>query len=1025
VRQLQQQRGNAFVQRAVLRAASSPPVARFDSAGNGRQSPGFRLDSSVRGLIEGRFGESLPDVQIHADSASASLASRFGADAVTYGSHIYFGEGRYQPSLASGQRLLAHELVHTLQQRANPGALQTSPAVSRPDDAAEREADAVASQVVGGSDGSRQLVPRQPGNDVAAGWEPGGGTFGGGGASGSWEPANPEPTTTGPRVAPRVAPVAGRRVDARPPQAAAPALPPIHCDLEPEDRVLFERREYVSPTVGRSREVQLWKGRVSLGDFGFIEARLLGRIAGSGQARLGIGPGVLQNICLALNPFTGEYGGKAELYIPAEVDPVFRMMGSLFADASYLAAYPLLSVEGGLQATGSASLLTALTLGLAVTYRDGVFTFAGQGDLRVGPLLTFNVDAFAAAGLLGSEVWRKIWRLYQWRWQRAWRMGAFVTFTLSGGKLSPITVIWYLEEVPIEELAAALMEAAESRDRQRKVSTPSTGVPMLTEATAKLAKDNIVAKNYAGALQVVVDELHTAGVIDTSKCAIRYTERSDRGEGYTLTKYRKDPTTRREVPAGPSDVQIFTPAFTSVSWLVSSVMHEYQHVLQTQRSSEPAEFREPGQSEGREAREVEAYLWELEHAEETGVIASAPELKDLQDRLSDHYYQLSQLNQSLSTQYQERYWDAMKLVAHTVVSPPPLPDYENVFHHGTDKDQAEYLLTADIRATGKIDFGLGFYTHSRYNWYLAKEWAIRKSRQDRKPGWGVVSFPVPDDIWDREVVSALVFQSKSDQPGNVPINPETGQRFRNWQEFVDYNRKYGHDPREWPQFQVISGRIAGKYEDRPDIRQIVFTSSGVPVLNLPDVRKLRVAVVGIFKGLRTMAHLPSVGPSYGVIPKTAVPTAPGTPTAPVPTGGAPSTGGTTALGPGDPGGTTVVPTNLHAFGGKEAPRDPRIGQDMHPVPPTEDGIVGPTTPPEGASTFGDPNKAPLTGHYHRLAKGTTLVEGVKVLADGRDVGGPHLETHHTLYPARSMRMAEFVQKFRILGWVWAGKKDRK
>lgn len=123
------------------------------------------------------------------------------------------------------------------------------------------------------------------------------------------------------------------------------------------------------------------------------------------------------------------------------------------------------------------------------------------------------------------------------------------------------------------------------------------------------------------------------------------------------------------------------------------------------------------------------------------------------------------------------------------------------------------------------------------------------------------------------------------------------------------------------------------------------------------------------------------------------------------------------------GGSTVVPTNVHAFGGRSKPRDPRANTD---IPLNPDGTVGPEpkTPPwpNGASTFGDVSYAPLTGHYHRLASGTVLPSGLRIIPDGREVGGPHGRTHHTIFPSVKMPFQDFVDKFQRSGWSYAGKK---
>jgi hypothetical protein len=132
--------------------------------------------------------------------------------------------------------------------------------------------------------------------------------------------------------------------------------------------------------------------------------------------------------------------------------------------------------------------------------------------------------------------------------------------------------------------------------------------------------------------------------------------------------------------------------------------------------------------------------------------------------------------------------------------------------------------------------------------------------------------------------------------------------------------------------------------------------------------------------------------------------------------------------PGLPGGLPLTgedsaPTDLHGFGNRSKPRDPRLGIDIDPNP---DGSVGPEPKeppwPDGASTFGDPEKAPLTGHYHRIVAGTRMATGLRVSADGSDIGGPQPETHHTIFPSEQMPFQTFVDRFQGLGWAYAGKK---
>jgi hypothetical protein len=77
---------------------------------------GVPLPERTRGYFEQRLGQDLGGVRIHAGAAAAASARRIGAAAYTLGSDIAFGAGRWQPDTAAGQRLLAHELAHVVQQ---------------------------------------------------------------------------------------------------------------------------------------------------------------------------------------------------------------------------------------------------------------------------------------------------------------------------------------------------------------------------------------------------------------------------------------------------------------------------------------------------------------------------------------------------------------------------------------------------------------------------------------------------------------------------------------------------------------------------------------------------------------------------------------------------------------------------------------------------------------------------------------------------------------------------------------------
>ncbi len=111
-------------------------------------TPGKPLGVAVRREMEQRFGHDFGDVRVHDDLQASTATRLLDAEAFTSGTDIVFGEGRYRPEVGSGRWLIAHELVHTLQQGASAA---TSLQVSTPDtDLLEREADVVAARVVSG-----------------------------------------------------------------------------------------------------------------------------------------------------------------------------------------------------------------------------------------------------------------------------------------------------------------------------------------------------------------------------------------------------------------------------------------------------------------------------------------------------------------------------------------------------------------------------------------------------------------------------------------------------------------------------------------------------------------------------------------------------------------------------------------------------------------------------------------------------------------------------------------------------------
>jgi hypothetical protein len=92
------------------------------------RSGGAPLDRGTRDFFEPRLGHDLSGVRIHTGETASDSARRINARAYALGGNVVFSAGEYKPHSESGRRLLAHELVHVVQQTAGHSVgLQAQP----------------------------------------------------------------------------------------------------------------------------------------------------------------------------------------------------------------------------------------------------------------------------------------------------------------------------------------------------------------------------------------------------------------------------------------------------------------------------------------------------------------------------------------------------------------------------------------------------------------------------------------------------------------------------------------------------------------------------------------------------------------------------------------------------------------------------------------------------------------------------------------------------------------------------------
>ena len=135
------------------------------------QAPGQPLDPETRAFFEPRFGSDFSHVRVHMDAEAGRSAQAVDALAYTSGRDVVFGDGRYAPRTREGQRLLAHELTHVVQQ--TEAGSTAAPLRREPDKAPERPPEQAPKRTPEKTPQERQTVKRQDIVLLGEGWEGG------------------------------------------------------------------------------------------------------------------------------------------------------------------------------------------------------------------------------------------------------------------------------------------------------------------------------------------------------------------------------------------------------------------------------------------------------------------------------------------------------------------------------------------------------------------------------------------------------------------------------------------------------------------------------------------------------------------------------------------------------------------------------------------------------------------------------------------------------------------------------------
>ena len=434
---------------------------------------GVPLDGFTRRFMEGRLGRDLGAVRVHADSAADRAARAVGAVAFTAGQDVYFAAGRYRPESPAGRGLLAHELVHTLQQGS--GRVAPSPSarlrVNQGNDPWEQEAERIAARVMAGEPAvapapapARGMLQRLSLGDV---W-PGGETLlneageaisGAAGAVADTASAAVDTVVdTAGAVVEGVTDLASSAAGA---VSSLPGMPPWlralagvtirrvgtgwQVDFPPIP--LFESVQQPVVTLPAAMfYVPLFGGVLPVplpaaGAVG-LEATI------QPQLMMALGPGELRGVHLLVDITGGVYEAAGTLYVAAACGPRYTVFGGL--SGRLLLVLPtepplpvLVGLKGGLRGTGSGWAIGARQVAVALVYTGGVFNFNLIDDLMLGVLLQGDLDLQVALTLYEKVICQYISPLAHWETGEAWKLTLPIVASYGpggpAGRIGPIT----------------------------------------------------------------------------------------------------------------------------------------------------------------------------------------------------------------------------------------------------------------------------------------------------------------------------------------------------------------------------------------------------------------------------------------------------------------------------------------------------------------------------------------------------------------------------------------------------------
>ncbi|NBD22289.1 eCIS core domain-containing protein [Paenibacillus glycinis] len=375
----------------------------MESSISSLQGKGAPLQPQSRAFFENRMGWDFGNVRVHTDAEAARTSQKLQARAFTVGCNIAFGSGEYQPYTPEGDRLLAHELTHVIQQ-TKVGNRR----VQRDffDDVSES-----LGVIEEGATSAWDAMTTAAGEawDTATG-----------AASGAMDAVSETAEGSAKDAALGLALSAAQAIVSRFGGKLTVEDGVIMLDLP--NVTLLRRFAKGAAWNDGTDDALVGQYTMELEELGYLFISVLARGEMDVSGEVGVGPVQLKDIMLRYDTKTNNFSGWGTLSGQADVAASLMMTGILSGVADWNCAKEIVRIEGGLSVTGSPSLAAALNRRVMLNYENGEFTL--QDSISFDPCVSFalSLDGMLRLFILDYPVASGSWHLADHAWENCWNI---------------------------------------------------------------------------------------------------------------------------------------------------------------------------------------------------------------------------------------------------------------------------------------------------------------------------------------------------------------------------------------------------------------------------------------------------------------------------------------------------------------------------------------------------------------------------------------------------------------------------